>query len=202
MDESQVLKCLQGTTRTAAVGSSTMLVPNYTATRCQNPEDNKNFQGCGNFKSVTRKQNSGFSSAPRVCSLFGLKTRNGSPGVIRLRLSASHKTYASQGIKERRKQALILPDVSCRCKTWYFLSRTHVLLFTIFADLTSSSLVTDHQLLPPTAEALSTRRHGVTVLIIAVDITTNRVFYSHIKSKCKVKQSRYRPGVAQRVPGS
>lgn len=37
------------------------------------------------------------------------------------------------------------------------------------------------------AEALSTRRHGVTVLIIAVVITKNLVFYSRGKSKCTGK---------------
>jgi hypothetical protein len=76
MDDSQGLKGLQGTTGSETVCSSNMLVRNYEATRCHNSENNKNLQGCGNFRSVTSKENSGLSSVPLVCCLLTLKRRN------------------------------------------------------------------------------------------------------------------------------
>jgi hypothetical protein len=53
----------------------------------------------------------------------------------------------------------------------------------VFGDMTSRSLVTGHKLLPPTAEQKPFLPDD-TVLIIAVVITKDLVFYSRIKSKC------------------
>jgi hypothetical protein len=161
----------------------------YKATRCRNPEDNKNIQGCGNFRSVAPRQHSRFSSVPIVCTLLTAKGRNYRVALkcIQLKPSAPHNTYALQGIKERCKQALILADMLCGT----FLSASCMLLTVttaVFWDLRSgngSPTATSNC----RAEALSTRRHGVTVLILAVVITKNLVFYSSVKSKCTAKNA-------------